>query len=88
MVDASDRLQGIFTDGDFRRHLAASEGILKESVSKYMTKSPAFVKDDMFASEVLRIFEKRHINDLPVCNAEGSVVGVVGLQDLPRMKVL
>lgn len=88
VVDSSDKLLGIFTDGDFRRHIASNDGILKEPVSQYMTKSPAFVKDDVFAAELLKIFEKRHINDLPVCNTEGCVVGVVGLQDLPRMKVL
>lgn len=88
VVDHSDKLLGIFTDGDFRRNIAQNESILKEPVAIFMTKSPVFVSDDLFAVELLKIFEKRHINDLPVCNADGCVVGVVGLQDLPRMKVI
>lgn len=87
IVDGDDNLLGIFTDGDFRRHVTDTN-ILTEPVSRYMTKSPAFVTDDLFASELLKIFEKKRINDLPVCNQNGKVIGVVGLQDLPRMKIL
>ena len=34
------------------------------------------------------MFEKRCIDDLPVCDRNGRVVGLVDIQDLPRMKVL
>ena len=53
-----------------------------------MTRSPLFVRDDVYAAELLKIFEKKHIDDLPVCDASGRVVGLVDIQDLPKMKVL
>jgi arabinose-5-phosphate isomerase len=53
-----------------------------------MTASPLFVRDDAYAAELLKIFERRQIDDLPVCNREGKVVGLVDIQDLPKMKVL
>jgi arabinose-5-phosphate isomerase len=53
-----------------------------------MTPSPIFVYDDAYAAELLKIFERRHIDDLPVCDREGKVVGIVDIQDLPKMKVL
>jgi CBS domain-containing protein len=53
-----------------------------------MTPSPQFVYDDVFAAELLKIFEKKHIDDLPVCDRAGRVVGLVDIQDLPKMKVL
>jgi CBS domain-containing protein len=36
----------------------------------------------------LRFFEKKHIDDLPVCDKDGRIVGLVDIQDLPKMKVL
>lgn len=89
VADADGRLCGIFTDGDFRRVMSEGrENVLEDSVSKYMTASPMFVRDDVYAAELLKIFERRRIDDLPVCDSEGRVVGLVDIQDLPKMKVL
>ena len=62
--------------------------LLQSPVSDYMTKKPQFVYDDAYAAEILKVFEKRRIDDLPVCDRNGRVVGLVDLQDLPRMKVM
>ena len=91
IVDDCGKLLGIFTDGDFRRRM--SEGgdaatMLAGEVSAVMTPSPMFVRDDVYAAELLKVFEKRRIDDLPVCDPSGHVVGVVDIQDLPKMKVL
>ena len=90
IADADGRLKGIFTDGDFRRVVSESgSGVaLGDSVSTHMTASPMFVRNDVYASELLKIFERRRIDDLPVCDAQGRVVGLVDIQDLPKMKVL
>ena len=61
---------------------------LNDPISKYMTASPLFVYDDAYAAELLKIFERKHIDDLPVCDRSGKVVGLVDIQDLPKMKVL
>ena len=92
VVDADGKLAGIFTDGDFRRLVSggahSGQGILGDAISLYMTKSPQFVYSDAYAAELLRIFEKRHIDDLPVCDRAGRVAGLVDIQDLPKMKVM
>ena len=84
------RLVGIFTDGDFRRAMSicGDKSMLDDKISEHMTKSPMFVRDDAYASELLKLFEMKKIDDLPVCDAAGKVVGMVDIQDLPRMKVL
>ncbi|MBQ6141741.1 MAG: KpsF/GutQ family sugar-phosphate isomerase [Kiritimatiellae bacterium] len=64
------------------------QAVLGQPVSSYMTRSPLFVRDNAYASELLKIFERRRIDDLPVCDGAGRVVGVVDIQDLPKMKVL
>ena len=62
--------------------------LLQSPVSDYMTKKPQFVYDDAYAAEILKVFEKRRIDDLPVCDRNGRVVGLVDIQDLPRVKVM
>ena len=57
-------------------------------VARLMTRSPQFVYDDAYAADLLKVFEKRRIDDLPVCDRNGRVVGLVDIQDLPRMKVM
>ena len=91
VADADGKLLGIFTDGDFRRIVstsADSNRLLASPVGDVMTKSPLFVYDDAYAAELLKIFERKRIDDLPVCDRSGRVVGLVDIQDLPKMKVL
>lgn len=99
VVAADGSLAGIFTDGDFRRALgdstrpeaavsAVATSLLSQPVSAFMTRKPLFVRADAYAADLLKVFEKRRIDDLPVVDAEGKVVGLVDIQDLPKMKVL
>ncbi len=90
IVDDQGALTGFFTDGDFRRVMSQGGGdkALSAKISDYMTKKPSFVYDDAYAAELLKIFEKKRIDDLPVCDRSGKVVGLVDIQDLPKMKVL
>jgi arabinose-5-phosphate isomerase len=96
VVNPDGTLAGIFTDGDFRRRIAASaqgnDGRvafgLSTPVSEVMTAKPLFIRDDAYAVDLLKVFERRRIDDLPVCDVSGRVLGVVDIQDLPKMKVL
>ena len=96
VVDGDGKLLGIFTDGDFRRMMgkclvperSGNLAFPQSDIRSFMTASPLFVRDNVYAVELLKIFERRHIDDLPVCDAEGKVVGLVDIQDLPKMKVL
>ena len=93
VVDEDGKLLGIFTDGDFRRIVSersASDAAatLARAVGDVMTKSPKFIRDMVYAAEIVKVFEKRRIDDLPVVDGEGRVVGLVDIQDLPKMKVI
>ena len=97
VVGKAGELKGIFTDGDFRRLVAGEDmrrktedlsACLTSSVLSHMTKSPSFVYSDAYAADLLKVFERKRIDDLPVCDRKGKVVGIVDLQDLPKMKVL
>ena len=91
IVDKAGKLKGIFTDGDFRRLVAKavdSNRLLSTAVGTVMTAKPLFVHADDYAADLLKIFERKRIDDLPVCDREGKAVGIVDIQDLPKMKVL
>ena len=82
------RLAGIFTDGDLRRLLSEGTDILHSRVGPVMTRNPVSITEDAYAVDVLRIFEKYKIDDLPAVDAEGRLTGYVDIQDLPKMKVM
>ena len=93
VVNGDGTLAGIFTDGDFRRGFAAAapsaaSALLAAPVADHMTRHPLFVRDTAYAVDLLRIFEKKRVDDLPVCDDAGKVVGLVDIQDLPKVKVL
>ncbi len=88
VVDADRKLLGIFTDGDFRRHVDNDLKILTRPVSSVMTKNPTTVRTDSLAVEILKIVEKRRIDDIIVLDKDGLVAGLVDTQDLPGLKLL
>lgn len=83
VVNAKRRVVGIFTDGDLRRHLrSAGEKILKEPVGKLASRNPTVIREDKLAAEALHMLKSRKIDEVPVVNASGSVVGLLDVQDL------
>lgn len=87
-VDGDGRLLGIFTDGDLRRHLAKNGGDLTTVIGDVMTKNPISIATDKMATDLLRIFQERNIDDIPVVDDHGRLVGEVDISDLPKLKVL
>jgi arabinose-5-phosphate isomerase len=87
-IDARGRLVGVFTDGDLRRHMAASGDVMDLRLEDVMTRHPVTVRDDALAAEALRIFNERNIDDLIAVDARHRPVGMVDLQDLPRLKLV
>jgi arabinose-5-phosphate isomerase len=88
VIDEQGGLLGIFTDGDFRRHIEDDLNILNNPVSSIMTENPTAVNADDLAVEVLKIIEKRHIDDIPVIDNDKKVVGLIDIQDLPGLKLM
>ncbi len=84
----SGKLTGILTDGDFRRHILSSPDFLSQPVKRFMTRTPKTVPADALAVDALRIFDRFKIDDLIVIDAKGRPVGLVDVQDLPKMKLL
>ncbi len=88
VVNSAGRLVGVFTDGDLRRRMALDDGVLGRPLAEVMTPGPVTVRQEALAAEAVRIFNEREIDDLIAVNARHEPVGVVDLQDLPRLKLL
>lgn len=88
IVDAAGVLAGIFTDGDLRRSLALGDETLSRPIGDLMTKNPIRIRDDKMATDVLAIFQGHQIDDIPVVDAQGRLVGGIDISDLPKLKVL
>jgi arabinose-5-phosphate isomerase len=82
------KLTGILTDGDFRRHVLSSPDFLSQPVKRFMTRTPKTVPADALAVDALRVFDHYKIDDLIVVDAKGRPVGLIDVQDLPKMKLL
>jgi len=88
VANARGKLVGVFTDGDFRRHMARDENLLSKPLASVMTKNPVSIREDALAAEALNIFNERSIDDLIVVNAKKEPVGLIDSQDLPKLKLM
>ncbi len=88
VVNARGKLVGVFTDGDFRRHMADDGDLLAQPLRRVMTRKPVAIQDTALAAEALKVFNERNIDDLIVVNARNQPVGLVDSQDLPKLKLM
>ena len=87
VVDGDDRLLGIITDGDLRRHMDRAPNILDLSARDVMTQGPVSVPPKTLAVEALNIMERRKITSVVVVDGQ-RVAGVVHLHDLWRTEMV
>jgi arabinose-5-phosphate isomerase len=84
VVDARGGLMGVITDGDLRRYMRRSPGLLERTAAEVMTPEPVTLGREALAAEALRLLEERKITSLVVVEPDGGVAGVVHLHDLWR----
>ncbi|WP_045758267.1 KpsF/GutQ family sugar-phosphate isomerase [Xanthomonas albilineans] len=88
VVDADDRLLGLFTDGDLRRTLDSALNVRQTRIAEVMTRQPRTIGADQLAAEAARLMETHQINGLIVVDAAGRAVGALNIHDLLRARVV
>lgn len=88
VVNAQNKLVGLFTDGDLRRILDAEINIHQDSITSVMTKQPLVAKQDMLAAEALKIMEDKKINGLIIVDENNHPIGAMNMHDLLKSGVL
>ncbi|MDR1396230.1 MAG: KpsF/GutQ family sugar-phosphate isomerase [Desulfarculales bacterium] len=83
VVDARNRLLGIFTDGDLRRlNLDPDSGWRNKLISALMTPNPMTASPTALAADALQLMEKTQISVLAIVDGENTVQGILHLHDL------
>ena len=62
--------------------------MLEREMREVMTPGPVSIRQDALAVEVLKVLEKRHIDDIVVVDDSGHVCGFIDVQDLPGLKLM
>lgn len=88
IVDAEQRMMGIFTDGDLRRMLGRNLDIHNTSITEVMTRSCAVIQADILAAEAMQIMEQKKINALMVVDQDQRPVGALNMHDLIRAGIV
>lgn len=89
IVDADQRLLGVFTDGDLRRAVDDDDIDLRTTpVTLLMTARPKTITADKLAVEGARMMEDHKIQALLVVDADQRVVGALNIHDLLRARVV
>ena len=87
VVDNSNQICGIVTDGDLRRMLEKSDSFSMFTAKDIMSKTPKLIASDSLAAEAFELMRKNNINQLLVTEND-SYVGVVHIQDLIREGII
>ncbi len=86
VVDASDQLVGIITDGDLRRHI--DQNFLEQTAAQVMTKNPVTTNPENLAVEAIAIMNKKSITSLLAVDEQKKVAGILHLHDCLRSGVV
>lgn len=82
VADRDGTFLGIFTDGDLRRQFDRGADSMKTRVGDVMTRAATTIRPDRLASEAVRLLKEKKIDELPVVDEQGKVVGMLDVQDL------
>ena len=88
IVDADNRVTGIFTDGDLRRMLSRNLDVHKIAITEVMTLNCIVILADILAAEAMQIMEQKKINALIVVDEQHRAVGALNMHDLVRAGIV
>lgn len=84
VVDDSDKVLGVVTDGDLRREINKGTDAETTPVRKVMSSDPTTMIESRPAIDALRIMENEDIGQVVLTNHSGEYRGVVHIRELVR----
>ena len=88
VVDGSQTVKGVFTDGDLRRAIEKGQDLRKTAITEIMSPSPRTIGPERLAAEAVEIMERVKINQLLVVDDSNKLLGALNIHDLFRGKVV
>jgi arabinose-5-phosphate isomerase len=88
VVDDSNRVLGVFTDGDLRRALDRAVDLHRTRMEEVMTRQAKTVRANTLAAEAVLLMETHRITSLVVVDPDNVLVGALNVHDLLRAGVV
>jgi arabinose-5-phosphate isomerase len=88
VVDAADKVVGVFTDGDLRRALEHALDLQQARVTDLMTHQPKTIHADELAVAAVEKMDTLKINGLLVVDDDNTLVGALNMHDLLKAGVV
>ncbi|NTV10889.1 MAG: KpsF/GutQ family sugar-phosphate isomerase [Zoogloea sp.] len=88
ILDADERITGIYTDGDLRRSIERGWDFRTARVADVMSRNPRTIDADALAVEAAEMMERMRISQLLVADADRRLVGALNTHDLMLAKVI
>ena len=88
VVDATNKVVGVFTDGDLRRALEHALDLQQARVTDLMTHNPKTIRADELAVAAVEKMDTLKINGLLVVDADNTLLGALNMHDLLKAGVV
>ena len=88
VVNAEQRVLGIFTDGDLRRLIEQGRDLRNLTAQDVMHPGPRTIRQDALAVEAAELMEAHRITSVLVVDTAGRLCGALNSNDLMRAKVI
>lgn len=82
ITDKENRLLGILTDGDLRRHIRKGVILTAKSVDDLMTRAPKTIAPDTSLAQTIEIMQRDEITTLATIDGDGHLEGYIHLHDI------
>jgi arabinose-5-phosphate isomerase len=88
VVDAQDKVLGVFTDGDLRRLIEKGADLRSLKACDVMHTHPRTIRVEALAVEAAEMMEQCRITSILVVDNNGCLCGAINTNDLMRAKVI
>jgi arabinose-5-phosphate isomerase len=87
VIDHSENLKGMVTDGDLRRLMEKEKNVTQLKASNMMAKNPKTITKETLAAKAVQIMEEHSITSL-IVSEEGKIQGIIHLHDILKAGIV
>jgi arabinose-5-phosphate isomerase len=88
IITPERQILGIFTDGDLRRAIVGGTDLKAASVADVMTRNPRVMSPDKLTAVAVEMMDSQKINQIPVVDDNGTLIGALNIHDLFQARTL
>ncbi len=88
IVDADDKVLGLYTDGDLRRSLDKNIDVHSTAISEVMTRNCRTTTPDELAASIVKMMDDHGINGLLVVDENNKLIGAFNMHDILRAGIV